>query len=112
MSTVSSNDTINSGGETINGENDTITPTNDTIKSERNDFSEVELSVLRLIADNNSIDYRGITSGLAIFRSTAIRYIRRLVARGVIVRQGSRKTGSWQLTDYGYYLCKREQRKD
>ena len=54
-----------------------------------------------MIVDNPVITYPVIASTLSISVPTISRAIGRFLEEGVIIRQGSKKTGYWQLTDKG-----------
>lgn len=55
--------------------------------------------MLTLIAADPSISYDTIAAALGRDRTTVMRNIRALKARGTLRREGSRKTGHWVVVD-------------
>lgn len=73
-----------------------IDTVNDTVKAS---LSSQDKAVLRLIAENNSITYDELALAMDKSRSTVYRVIKSLMARGLLVRHGSDKSGSWIIRD-------------
>jgi len=59
-------------------------------------LSENEVGVCKLIDENNEITVAEIIEQLKISRSTVKRVLESLIDKGIIIRTGSKKTGSWR----------------
>ena len=82
-------DTVNRRGDTVN---DSV---NDTVKQSQ--LTRRQLDILSAIEENDRISSAELCIRLAVSRPTISRAISDLKKKGVILRVGSDKSGSWFL---------------
>ena len=61
--------------------------------------TDLERRILELLHDAPTLTGSKLAEDLGIGRGTVKEYLRRLKAKGVLVRKGSTRTGHWRLTD-------------
>ncbi len=62
------------------------------------------MNVLRILATNTQSTYDSLAVVLSLSSATTKRSLQNLKIQGYIIRQGSKKTGFWQLTEKGKAL--------
>ena len=86
-------------GDTLNDKinaNDTLNGKINDILNGKINLSEKEKAILRVISENPSITYPEIAAQLSISIRTISRAINKLQNEGLIVREGSKKSGYWE----------------
>ena len=63
--------------------------------------TDLERRILVLLNDRPTLTGSKLAEDLDIGRGTVKEYLRRLKAKGVLVREGSTRTGRWRLTETG-----------
>ena len=63
--------------------------------------TDLERRILVLLHETPTLTGSKLAEGLGIGRGTVKEYLRRLKAKGVLVREGSTRTGRWHLTETG-----------
>ena len=63
--------------------------------------TDLERRILVLLHDRPTLTGSKLAEDLGIGRGTVKEYLRRLKAKGVLVREGSTRTGRWHLTETG-----------
>ena len=63
--------------------------------------TDLERRILELLHDAPTLTGSKLAEDLDIGRGTVKEYLRRLKAKGVLVREGSTRTGRWRLTEAG-----------
>ena len=63
--------------------------------------TDLERRILKLLHDAPTLTGSKLAEDLGIGRGTVKEYLRRLKAKGVLVREGSTRTGRWRLTGAG-----------
>ena len=63
--------------------------------------TDLERRILELLHDAPTLTGSKLAEDLGIGRGTVKEYLRRLKAKGVLVREGSTRTGRWHLTETG-----------
>ena len=103
------NDTVNDTVKVIDNKN--ITTDNDHINDHINDhvndhikLSANEKKVLQLMWNDMAINYEQIEKKLKISTSTTMRAIKKLRKEMLVVREGSKKSGYWYVTEKGKEL--------
>ena len=88
-------------GDTLNDKinaNDTLNGKINDILNGKINLSEKEKAILRVISENPSITYPEMAAQLSIFFIRTIsRAINKLQNEGLIVREGSKKSGYWEV---------------
>lgn len=87
-------------GDTLNDKinaNDTLNGKINDILNGKINLSEKEKAILRVISENPSITYPEIAAQLSISIRTISRAINKLQNEGLIVREGSKKSGYWEV---------------
>ena len=63
--------------------------------------TDLERRILELLHDASTLTGSKLAEDLGNGRGTVKEYLRRLKAKGVLVREGSTRTGRWRLTEAG-----------
>jgi len=63
-------------------------------------ITEIEIKICELVNENEKITAAQISETLGISESTVKRHFKSLIKKGIIRRIGSRKEGSWKLSEY------------
>ena len=63
--------------------------------------TDLERRILKLLHNAPTLTGSKLAEDLGIGRGTVKEYLRRLKAKGVLVREGSTRTGRWRLTEAG-----------
>ena len=63
--------------------------------------TDLERRILLLLHETPTLTGSKLAEDLDIGRGTVKEYLRRLKAKGVLVREGSTRTGRWRLTEAG-----------
>ena len=108
---VSKNDHVND--HVNDGINDGI---NDPVKQNDgiNDhiyISKVEETILRMISKNDAVIYADIQKKLSISVPTIRRAIKKLRQNGLLIREGSDKTGHWIVTEKGKSILQKAKKQ-
>ena len=71
--------------------------------------TDLERRILVLLHDRPTLTGSKLAEDLGIGRGTVKEYLRRLKAKGVLVREGSTRTGRWRLTEAGRAAIDRDE---
>ena len=71
--------------------------------------TDLERRILELLHDAPTLTGSKLAKDLDIGRGTVKEYLRRLKAKGVLVREGSTRTGRWRLTEAGRAAIDRDE---
>ena len=71
--------------------------------------TDLERRILVLLNDRPTLTGSKLAEDLGIGRGTVKEYLRRLKAKGVLVREGSTRTGRWRLTEAGRAAIDRDE---
>ena len=73
------------------------TPTKTPIKTpiKKIEITELEIKIVNQIIENNKISINKIAEELKIGRDTIVEYINKLKIKGVLLREGSKRSGRW-----------------
>ena len=71
--------------------------------------TDLERRILELLHDAPTLTGSKLAEDLGIGRGTVKEYLRRLKVKGVLVREGSTRTGRWRLTETGRAAIDRDE---